>query len=404
MSFPNVIVSRKSFTAPFGLLALALLVYSARADTVSFKSSELANDVNWWWAITFADLNEDGIQDLVHIDTNSTGGYLGYRLGKSGPGLWEKVVVAETAPDGGKFASGDLETGDFDGDGDVDLIGVSHPGEWSDASATAKLYWYENPSWEAHFIGDSLGAVKDISVADFDDDGRQDLAVLNFHNHQLRVYQQKEDGSFSIALDYIKPGLHEGMDVGDFDGNGTIDIAANGYAFLNSGSFNESWQVEIIDERWFTQTGNWSRNATKNACADIDGDGRDEVFISHSERSEYPILYYTRSEDGVWVATTVAESLSSCHTLEVVDMDLDGDLDVFAGVNKHRARNLELSQYPVVVYLNDGTGKAFEAHTIDEDGIYNGRVADLEGDGDYDLFRLDGHQAKSLVLYENLVR
>ncbi len=369
-----------------------------------FQATEAADDVNWWWAITVADVTGDGIQDLVHIDTNSTGGYLGFRTGQTTPGIWEKTVVAETAPDGRKFASGDLETGDFDGDGDIDLIGVSHPGEWSDAAATAQLYWYENPSWEPHPIGECLGAVKDLSSADFDADGKLDLAVLNFHNHQLRIYQQQDDGSFALALDSKQEGLHEGMDVGDLNGDGKLDIAANGYAFLNPGKITDEWTVETIDVRWHNQEGDWSQDATKNACGDIDGDGTDEVFISHSEQSGYPIAYYSRESDGTWTQTIIAEELSSCHTLQVFDMDLDGDLDVLAGVNKDRAWNLDVRDFPINIYLNDGTGKNFEVKTIAEGGIYNGRVADLEGDGDFDLFRLTGHEAKSLEVQINQVR
>ena len=383
------------------LLVLPASLQAGDKPQLHFTPATIADDVRWWWALTVADVTGDGLSDLVHIDTNSTGGYLGYRVGSTKPGTWEQLIVADTAPDGRPFASGDLETGDFDGDGDIDLIGVSHPGEWADASATARIYWYENPSWTPRPIGESEGAVKDLSVADFNDDGRLDLAVLNFHSEQLRVYQQSSDGSFALAYETRQPGLHEGMDVGDLDGDGDADIAANGYAFLNPGSDDGSWAVETIDDRWHTQDGDWSRNATKNACADMDGDGIDEVFISHSERSGYPVMYYRRTAPGQWAPTTVADSLPAAHTLQVADMDQDGDLDVLTGVNKDRAWNLEIREFPVNIYLNKGDGLSFETLTIAEGGIYNGRVADFEGDGDYDLFRLDGHEAKTLELHLN---
>ncbi|MBK1878260.1 FG-GAP repeat domain-containing protein [Pelagicoccus mobilis] len=384
---------------------LGLSAYSAlSAKPLDFSSVTAADDVQWWWAVTVADVTNDGIQDIVYINNNAQGGHLGYRIGQTTPGLWEKVIVAETPPTGGEFASGDLETGDFDGDGDIDLIGVKHTGEWDDAKETAEIFWYENPSWTPRPIGDCLGAVKDLSTGDFNNDGLLDLAVLNFNNSQLRVYQQNQDKSFSIVYDTKQRGLHEGMDVGDIDGDGYPDIAANGYAFFSPGKSRKGWSVELIDERWVNQDGDWSQNATKNVCVDIDGDGLDEVFISHSERSGYPIAWYDRNEKGSWTINTVLNELSSCHTLQVYDMDLDGDLDVVAGINKDRAWNLKLREFPVLVMLNDGSGKKWEKNVITEGGIYNGRVADFEGDGDFDLFRLNGHEAKSIEVLVNQVK
>ncbi len=370
---------------------------------LSFQSKKITNQAKYWWAITVGDLTKDGFADLVFINNNANGGYLGYYEGRK-DSIWALHKIAETPPTGGNFASGDLELGDMDGDGDLDVLAVKHTGEWDDAGAEAEIFWYKNPEWTAQRIGTAPDAVKDLSLADFNNDGRLDLAILTFDEHSLSVYQQNEDQSFTRVVYRNVDNLHEGMDVGDGNADGLIDIFANGYLFINPGNdLTQEWPIEIIDNKWHNQTGDWSQNATKHFTADIDNDGIDEVFISHSERSGYPLSWYKKTGEK-WVETKITDSISSCHTLQVFDFDLDGDLDVLAGVNKGRAVNLNETEFPVIIFINDGTYKNWTQKIINNDGIYNGRVIDFEGDGDYDIFRLPDHEATQMFLLENKIK
>ena len=373
---------------------------------MEFTSHRVVEDAKLWWALTIGDVNGDGLQDIVYIDNNGSGGHLGYRAGTRDTGLWEKIVIAEAPPTGGLFAAGDLETGDMDGDGDLDVLAVKHPGEWTDASAPAEVYYYEAPSWTPHLIGEAKDAVKDLSIGDFNGDGINDLAVLTFDESNLRIHIHQPDGSFKMVQDITQKGLHEGMDIGDLDGDGDADIVANGFIFYNpGGDLTDEWTMDNIDEKWNNQTGDWSANGTKEFIADVDGDGSPEIFVSHSERGGYPVSYYTRQEDGSYAETVLIEEFPAAHTLQIFDMDLDGDLDVVTGINWARAVNLEpkVDHFEVMVLVNDGNGK-WSRKIIENEGIYNGRVADFEGDGDYDLFRYPNHEATELFFVENTAK
>ncbi|MEL7159438.1 MAG: VCBS repeat-containing protein, partial [Bacteroidota bacterium] len=261
-------------------------------------------------------------------------------------------------------------------------------------------------TWTPHAIGESKDAVKDLSIGDFDGDGRNDLAVLTFDEENLRIHHQQADGTFKMVQDITRKGLHEGMDVGDLDGDGDLDIAANGFVFTNpGGDLTGEWPVSVVNEKWHTQTGDWSANGTKEFIADLDEDGTPEIFISHSERGGYPLAYYSRNADGSYTEHIIVDSLPAAHTLQVFDMDLDGDLDIVTGVNFARAVNLDpkVTEYPVMVMLNEGNGQ-WKRKLIDNEGIYNGRVADFEGDGDYDIFRYPNHEATELFFIENQVK
>ncbi len=373
---------------------------------MNFVSHRVVDDAEWWWALAIGDVTMDGLQDIVFINNNANGGYLGLRAGATSGDLWTETVVAEQPPTGGTFAAGDLEVGDMDGDKDLDILAVKHTGEWDDAGAEAEIYYYSHPDWTPHFIGTAKGAVKDLSIGDFDGDGLNDLAVLTYVAENLRIHLQQKDGTFRLVQDITRKGLHEGMDVADLDGDGDLDITANGFVFANpGGDLCAAWPVTVIDPKWNNQTGDWSANGTKSFVADLAGDGIPEIFIAHSERSGYPLSFYARETDGTYREHIVVEEIPAAHTLQVYDMDLDGDLDVVAGINPGRAVNLEpkVMHHEVLIMLNEGNG-TWRRKVIENEGIYNGRVADFEGDGDFDLFRYPNHEATEVFLMENQTR
>ena len=375
-------------------------------DTLAFRTHLIADSVSYLWAHTVADMNGDSITDLVCIENNASGGPLVYYSGKTAMGTWDRVIIAAHDPEGIPFAAGDLECADIDFDGDIDVLAVRHPGEWTDAGAPAFLYWYENPEWKAHRIGQVPDAVKDVGFADLNKDRKMDLVVMTFDENTLSVFEHTTSGEWNRVLFYEKfNNLHEGMGLGDVDGDSWPDIVANGVVCYNpKGKLSDNWQTEIIDEMWVNQEGDWSRNATKVWVQDITGDMKGEVFMSHSERSGYPLVWYDKGMDDKWQTHVIHDSITACHTLQVFDMDLDGDFDVLAGTNGGRAVNLGKKSFPIYIFKSTDNYTSWEAVLLSEEGIYNGQVADYDNDGDLDIFRYPDHESNNYYLLENLLR
>ena len=69
-------------------------------------------------------------------------------------------------------------------------------------------------------------------------------------------------------------------------------IVANGHIFYCPGKdLSAAWGEENLDEKWNTQTGDWSRNGTKAFIRDVNGDQKAEIFVSHSEPFGLPSVY-----------------------------------------------------------------------------------------------------------------
>ena len=159
------------------------------------------------------------------------------------------------------------------------------------------------------------------------------------------------------------------------------------------------WRRELIDEQWYNQTGDWSRNATKIAIQEKVGAAPD-IYIAHSERLGYPLLKYVKTGDG-WNPIIIKDSITACHTLQLGDFNNDGSIDILAGTNGGRAKNLDQTFYPVYVFQKEKDTGQWNETLINDVGIYNGRTIDYDNDGDLDVFHLPAHNSDKFYLLEN---
>ncbi len=386
----------------FALVFLTMCNSYENKNELDFNLIPVSGEASNWWNRSLADINGDGLKDIILQHENGFGGYLLWLETGKDTATWTEHLIADSASIGDDMACGDMETADVDNDGDIDVFGFVQDGEWESGEPTS-IYWFENPSWEAHYIGEAPNFIKDIEKADFNLDGRIDIVVITFNKNSLQVFCQAEEG-WQEAANLTITNLHEGMGVGDIDGDGITDIATNGYWLKTPDNvYEDEWTVRVINSKWNNQEGDWSRNATKNYCADIDNDGKDEVFISHSERKDYPVAWYdlTDAENNKW-EEHIIDTINACHTLQVYDFDNDSDLDILAGENQMRWQDED--DDPVYIYLNEGNNQNFQKKLLTNEGIYNGLAGDLDDDGDIDILRLPGHSHNEFEIWLNTLK
>ncbi len=331
------------------------------------------------------DVDGDGQPDLVVGGMKDSEPLTWYRY----PG-WEKSVIANAVVE---FTT-DGEMGDVDGDGDLDI--VTPDGNWGE-----NLVWLENPRpggdpgggtlWERHTIGGIGDWGKDVELADYDGNGRLDVAVRSAGS--AMIYFQDGANSFQqMSFSGLSLG-YEGMGRGDVDGDGDLDLVLRGVWLRNPGG--SAARVAV----------NWTEHAIGEAdqefkawVADVNGDGQQDVLFSSSENTADVNWWTPVGSDptGAWEKHTIVAALEKAHTLQAADMDGDGDLDVVLG-QMHTSAARE-----VMVWQNvDGQGTSWQKQVVASDGLHNGVVADIGQDGDQDIFGANWTGNPPVRLYEN---
>jgi hypothetical protein len=345
------------------LLHTAILAFTAAAQTPFTHHVVDSQGPASPWIRIVADVDGDGLPDLV------VGGQKGPLVWYRAP-KWEKFHIA-----GGGYSTVTGNAGDIDSDGDLDLV-------------LGGAVWFENPgnlrtapaaAWKMHTVADD--PTHDAIVADFNGDGRPDIATRNQSDFgkkagdRVRIWLQTPSGGWEGVTIPCEHG--EGIVAADIDRDGDPDIVIGGVWFE---TVREGGAVRWVAHRF----AEWHPSASI-AVGDFNGDGRPDIALAPSElaKQEYKISWWEAPADpkgGAWREHVVAQPVECVvHGIQGADIDLDGRMDiVFAEM--HQGADPD----EVGVYLNRG-GK-WEKQVIATTGSHDIHAADLDGDGDIDLF------------------
>lgn len=381
---------------------VALCAASARGQSREIDVADLGTGA----AVTVADLNGDGLPDLVVAD------YVHDRFA-----WWANLGDHQWGPRrdiGFVNAAFTVRAGDLNGDGRPDLVGASR--------ATDEVFWYENtptadpatPSFVERLVlrHDDMDP-QSLGIADFDGDGDNDLVVAFVYDDRGIVILPNADGTGAMlgqgwqddpaVVTLTAPDGVEGASAVtpvDFDGDGRIDVVAstawdwvgtnNHYWFRNTGAGPGRSGAEAF-EYVHVAGGPEYNGVFTQAVADIDGDGGlDVVTSTYGLFGNHVVRWHRRlnAEGTAWSVDHVIDDFSGGasgdQSLVAADLDGDGFVDLVSGTHfspPPPAHERFGPQRAVRAYYNDGAGgfrtvnvaPGFAAHGVD--------VADLDGDG-----------------------
>jgi hypothetical protein len=121
-----------------------------------------------------------------------------------------------------------LAVGDFNGDGRLDLAAANY-GSFLNSqftnSSVSVLIGNGDGTFDSAVKYDAGEGPLSVVVADFNGDGRLDLAVANNRSRNVSLLWGRGDGTFDDPVNFAAGLNPRSLAVGDFNGDGQLDLA-----------------------------------------------------------------------------------------------------------------------------------------------------------------------------------
>jgi hypothetical protein len=333
------------------------------------------------------DVNGDGIAELIVGGRNSGPALTLWRFEG---GRWTTEVIE---PDDVRIEAGGAAF-DIDGDGDLDLV-------FGGDGRSGEIWWWENPHpnrgrWTRRVIKrDANMQHHDQIFGDFDGDGKTELVSWNQRARSLLRFQipanPKTDALWPVETIFTRTEgqPQEGLAAADIDGDGVMDIVGGGYWYKHVGGGR--FAANLIDP---------AMAFTRVAAGQLVKGGRPEVVFVPGDL-DGPLNWY-QWENNRWVANTLDPNVIHGHSLEIADIDGDGNLDIFVAEMGTWSGRVNNPTARVLIFYGDGAGNFRRQVVSMGQGVHECRLADLNGNGRLDIFgKPFRHNAPRLVLWMN---
>lgn len=217
---------------------------------------------------------------------------------------------------------------------------------------------------------------EDADVGDFDQDGDLDIVVAS---EDTMVHEAYINQGNSFNGSQLSPtSVANAVVAFDFDQDGDLDLVFGGQNLLILTNNGEGTFSLYTGDR-IPSIANTIQDIAIN---DIDGDGDMDVMLGIEGQNRLLLNDGTgRYSDVTAAYLPMVEDES--RVIAFADIDNDGDADMFVGNVNQQINPLVQNNF---IYLNDGAGRFAGGQSTGLGfGTYGGRFVDFDGDGDPDL-------------------
>src|SRR5215813_3413770 len=309
--------------------------------------------------MTTADLNGDGVLDLVLDDGNTSG--VSVLLGNR-DGSFQPFALFDC----GCAFPVDVAVADFNGDGKNDVAETSSSGV-------------------SILLGDGAGnlgtprvltagvAPDRIVAADLNGDRKIDLAVTNLGSNTVSIFLGRGDGTFGAANNITVGMGPDGIAAGDFNGDGKLDLAVANSGMAegqNRGPNANTLAILLGDGNGGVSSTTFiptEKTPQQILLQDLNKDNKLDVLVSTLTMGDVSELL--GNGDGTFQAARIFHAGTGADAMRLADFNADGKDDLLV-------TNGSLSN--VALLFGDGTGN-FGAVT----SVPSGRTPTALATGDF---------------------
>ncbi len=337
--------------------------------------------------MALVDINADGALDLLAANSNNAAAQHNYFYLNSGSGSLRDGVNMEliAGPTGDSVG---IATGDLNGDGYLDAVVRNGLSTGTSSQADVVYLWDDT----AHAFNPVTTLTKsaaqsrgDIALGDFDGDGDLDIVRVFGTTIANEIFWNNGNGTFNATPSALPAttGTSYTCATGDFNGDGYVDI------FVGKSGAGENHYVYFNDGTGTFTSGNAkalpaANNGLASDCAvgDVDRDGDLDIVVSRGTTGNgYGNYFYKNNGNTSGYTNWAAASAISGDTRQslgicLADVDRDGDLDAITANYNQRVR----------LYLFD-SGQFQNGSNISSGNLnaLSCTTGDVDGDGDLDL-------------------
>lgn len=293
----------------------------------------MAHAPAWITDLAIDDLDGDGLKDVIVCDALANR-VAWLRQGPAGTYVEQRLGEKIAGP-------AHVTVSDFDGDGDRDVLiaamGVVPPSN-EKLGAVVVLENDGRQRFTNRAILAKTYRVTDVQPADFNGDGRLDLALAQFGYLQGQVQWLENLGDWRFAehpLLELPGAIH--APVVDFNGDGRPDILS-----LVAQDHEEIWAFEnrggTFERRRVHSVANKDYGSTGILIADLDRDGKSDVIYTNGDGFDFTTyglrpwhgVQWLRGDGGGQFSFARIGDFPGAYSPQVVDLNGDGHLDVVA--------------------------------------------------------------------------